>query len=206
MEGPTPSSAVFYGALSVHLGAFLLLRAGPLLDASPALAVAVLAIGLATALYGFFAASVQTDIKSALTFASLGQVGLIVAEIGVGWRYIPLAHMLGHACLRTLQFIRAPTLLQDYRQLENAIGGRLERRPALWVRLAPPRLQVVLYRWAIARGHLDALLTALVVKPFLTLFGWFDRLERRAAAALNGRAPAPPSGKERDPPRPHGAE
>src|SRR5690606_17662559 len=26
MEGPTPSSAIFYGALSVHLGAFLLLR------------------------------------------------------------------------------------------------------------------------------------------------------------------------------------
>src|SRR5262249_43090286 len=26
MEGPTPSSAVFYGALSVHLGVFLLLR------------------------------------------------------------------------------------------------------------------------------------------------------------------------------------
>ena len=32
MEGPTPSSAVFYGALSVHLGAFLLLRVSPLLD------------------------------------------------------------------------------------------------------------------------------------------------------------------------------
>ena len=43
MEGPTPSSAVFYGALSVHLGAFLLLRASPLLDASPALAGAVVA-------------------------------------------------------------------------------------------------------------------------------------------------------------------
>jgi NADH-quinone oxidoreductase subunit L len=26
MEGPTPSSAIFYGSLSVHLGAFLLLR------------------------------------------------------------------------------------------------------------------------------------------------------------------------------------
>ena len=35
MEGPTPSSAVFYGALSVHLGAFLLLRISPILDASP---------------------------------------------------------------------------------------------------------------------------------------------------------------------------
>jgi hypothetical protein len=36
MEGPTPSSAVFSGSLSVHLGAYLLLRAGPLLDARPA--------------------------------------------------------------------------------------------------------------------------------------------------------------------------
>ena len=32
MEGPTPSSAVFYGALSVHLGAFLLLRCSPLMQ------------------------------------------------------------------------------------------------------------------------------------------------------------------------------
>ena len=37
MEGPTPSSAVFYGALSVHLGAFLLLRVSPLLERSPLL-------------------------------------------------------------------------------------------------------------------------------------------------------------------------
>ncbi|MBK7085331.1 MAG: hypothetical protein IPH53_11965 [Flavobacteriales bacterium] len=29
MEGPTPSSAVFYGAISVHAGAFLLLRVQP---------------------------------------------------------------------------------------------------------------------------------------------------------------------------------
>ncbi|MBC8342096.1 MAG: hypothetical protein H8E63_10600, partial [Proteobacteria bacterium] len=30
MEGPTPSSALFYGAISVHLGPYLLLRAAPL--------------------------------------------------------------------------------------------------------------------------------------------------------------------------------
>jgi NADH:ubiquinone oxidoreductase subunit 5 (subunit L)/multisubunit Na+/H+ antiporter MnhA subunit len=29
MEGPTPSSAIFYGSLSVHIGAFLLLRTFP---------------------------------------------------------------------------------------------------------------------------------------------------------------------------------
>src|SRR5262249_17822452 len=53
MEGPTPSSAVFYGALSVHLGAFLLLRVGPLLETSVALSAAVVVLGLVTALYAY---------------------------------------------------------------------------------------------------------------------------------------------------------
>src|SRR5690606_18434876 len=86
MEGPTPSSAIFYGALSVHLGAFLLLRVSPLLDASVPLSVAVFALGLITALYANLTARVQTDVKSALAFASLTQVGIIVAEIGLGLR------------------------------------------------------------------------------------------------------------------------
>src|SRR5262249_10947520 len=127
MEGPTPSSAVFYGALSVHLGAYLLLRAGPILDASPWLSAVVVALGLATALYAYLAGSVQTDIKSALAFASLVQVGLVVAETGLGFRYVALVHLLGNACLRTLQFIRAPTLLHDYHLLENALGEPLPR-------------------------------------------------------------------------------
>src|SRR4029450_7284822 len=35
MEGPTPSSAVYYGSLSIHAGCFLLLRAAPLLEVTP---------------------------------------------------------------------------------------------------------------------------------------------------------------------------
>ena len=63
----------------------------------------------------------------ALAFASLLQVGIIVAEIGLGFRYLALVHMLGHACLRTLQFLRAPSLLLDYRMLEDAVGQHLPR-------------------------------------------------------------------------------
>ncbi|MBY0233160.1 MAG: hypothetical protein K2W96_28075, partial [Gemmataceae bacterium] len=136
MEGPTPSSAVFYGALSVHLGAYLLLRVEPLLECSPALEALVVAVGLTTSAFAYLAGSVQTDIKSALSFASLSQVGLIVAEVGLGFRYLALVHLLGHACLRTLQFLRAPTLLQDYHTIENAIGDRLPRKPTPWARLS----------------------------------------------------------------------
>jgi NAD(P)H-quinone oxidoreductase subunit 5 len=186
MEGPTPSSAIYYGALSVHLGAFLLLRASPILDASFALSVIVVVLGLVTALYAYVAGRVQTDIKSALSFASLAQVGLIVAEIGLGLRYVPLIHLLGNACLRTLQFIRAPTLLHDYHQLENAIGEHLPRVAGL-ERYAPGRLRVWLYRFFLERGYLDSVLNEYVVAPFVRLFRACDALERRWTDLLAGR-------------------
>jgi NAD(P)H-quinone oxidoreductase subunit 5 len=192
MEGPTPSSAVFYGALSVHLGAFLLLRAGTLLDASMTLAACVFGLGLATAIYAYLVASVQTDIKSALSFASLSQVGLIVAEIGLGFRYLALIHLLGHACLRTLQFLRAPTLLHDYHRLENAIGERLPRTANPWDRLTDRRLLTWLYRFALERGYLDLLLMRFVERPFRGFFLACDRLERRCARWLAGSAGAIP--------------
>ena len=182
MEGPTPSSAVFYGALSVHLGAYLLLRASPLLDNSTALSVAVVILGLATAIFASIAGRVQTDIKSVLSFASLAQVGLIVAEIGLGWRYIPLAHLLGHACLRTLQFVRAPTILRDRQVLENALGARLVPTARGSARGFTARL----YRFGLERGYLDVILDQWVVGPFVRFFRSLDRLERRATAVIAG--------------------
>ena len=89
------------------------------------LSAAVVALGLTTALFAYLVGSVQTDIKSTLSFAALSQVGLIFAEIGLGWYYLALVHLLGNACLRTLQFLRAPTLLHDYHLLENALGEHL---------------------------------------------------------------------------------
>ena len=197
MEGPTPSSAIFYGALSVHLGAFLLLRVSPILELSPWLSGAVIVLGLTTAAMGALIARVQTDIKSALSFAALTQVGLIVAEIGLGLRYIALIHILGHACLRTLQFLRASSLLQDYRMLENAIGARLPAGSNLQFGAAaghalPSAMGIWLYRLAMERGFFDALLTENVVRPVLRGFNLCDRLERRWTSLLSGAQPPAP--------------
>jgi NAD(P)H-quinone oxidoreductase subunit 5 len=194
MEGPTPSSAVFYGALSVHLGAFLLLRASPLLAASLWLSAAVVALGLATALFAYLAGSVQTDIKSTLSLAALSQVGLIFAEIGLGWYYLALVHLLGHACLRTLQLLRAPTLLHDYHLLERALGSHLPQARWPWDRLPRQRFRSWLYRFALERGYLDALLAA-VVAPFLRLLRGCDRLEQRWTDFLSGRKGEPGADK-----------
>ncbi len=186
MEGPTPSSAVFYGALSVHLGAFLLLRISPMLVMSPLLCALVIGLGLSTAIFSAIVGRAQTDIKSAICFASLTQVGIIVAEIGFGFRFLPLMHILGNGCLRTLQFVRAPTLLQDYRQLENAIGDRLPRLAGFWDNLLPPSARVWMYRFAIERGYLDSMMDDYIVAPFVAVFRWCDRMERHWTDYLSG--------------------
>jgi NAD(P)H-quinone oxidoreductase subunit 5 len=161
----------------------LLLRVSPILETSMLLSGIVVAAGLLTALHAYLVGSVQTDIKSALSYASLVQVGLIVAEIGLGFRYIALVHLLGHACLRTLQFLRAPTLLHDYHLLENAIGDHLSP-----VAGAPGSSSGRVYRYALERGYLDAWWSAYFIDPFVRLFRWCDRMERRWTDWLAGRA------------------
>lgn len=186
MEGPTPSSAVFYGALSVHLGTYLLLRVSPILEVSVALSVAVVVLGLVSAVFGALVSRVQTDVKNALAFASLTQVGIITVEIGCGLRYIALIHMIGHACLRTLQLLRAPSVLRDFHALEDAVGEHLQSGPSVWERTLSPQRRSWLYRFALERGYLDGFLNEYVVRPFVAVFRWCDRQERRWTSFLAG--------------------
>jgi NADH-quinone oxidoreductase subunit L len=186
MEGPTPSSAVFYGALSVHLGAYLLLRVSPIIQLSMTLTVMVITLGFLTAVFAAFASRVQTDIKSSLAFASVTQVGIIVAEIGFGFYYLALAHIVGHACLRTLQLLRAPTLLRDYSALENAIGAHLSQGESQ-LSFVPVSIKRFAYRFALERGGFDAIIERWLVFPLSTLFRAFDSYERRWTDFLSGR-------------------
>lgn len=186
MEGPTPSSAIFYGSISVHLGPYLLLRAAPILEASPIATGAVIVIGALTAAHGTFVGRAQTDIKSALGYATMTQVGLIFVEIGFGFRYLALFHILGHAAIRTLQILRSPSLLHDHHKLNQSMGTQSPPTGVHLERLVPKSAQPWLYRFALERGYLDALLKRYVVGGFLKAMrlldsvdsGWTRSLER----------------------------
>ena len=138
------------------------------------------------------------SLKRMYSGTNVTQVGIIVAEIGLGFRYIALVHLLGHACLRTLQFMRAPTLMHDYQLLENALGAHRPRPRGLWGRLLPEQGRAWVYRLALERGYLDAILSIYVAGPFVRLFGWFDAMERRGTDVLAGR-----SSRESDGVKPH---
>jgi len=176
MEGPTPSSAICYGAISVSLGPYLLLRTGPVWSQAPAVPVLIAVVGGLTALHATLVGRAQTDVKTSLAYASATQVGLVFVEIGLGWHALALAHLLGHAALRGAQVLRSPSLLHDHHHLEQALGGPVPRTGAFWERVVPRPARLWLYRFALERGYLDAVVVDRVA-------GGFARLVRRFAAA-----------------------
>jgi NADH:ubiquinone oxidoreductase subunit 5 (subunit L)/multisubunit Na+/H+ antiporter MnhA subunit len=133
LDGPTPSSAVFYGALMVHAGVYLVIRLEPLLQQVPVLMMTLVLLGGATALYGFLASLVQTDVKSALMFATIGQTGLMFLACGLGWFTFAAWHLAAHASWRAYQFLSAPALmhLTDSRP-SRPVPGWLQRRKWLY--------------------------------------------------------------------------
>jgi NAD(P)H-quinone oxidoreductase subunit 5 len=178
MEGPTPSSAVYYGSLSIHAGCFLLLRAAPLLEQAPAARVLAFGLGAATALFAGTTARVQSDVKSSLAYASLTQVGIIVAEIAVGWYTLAFIHMAGHACFRLLQFLSAPNVLHDLHGLEEAIGDRGSANRARFRLVPSDRARRRLFLIALERGFLDSILDRVVVEPFVRLARLVTRFDQ----------------------------
>lgn len=184
MEGPTPSSAIFYGAISIHAGAFLLLRIQPFLARSPLASTLVILTGLLTAIHGTIVGRACADAKTSVAYASLTQVGVIFVEIGAGWTTLAVAHTLGHATVRTLQFLRTPSMLHDYHEMHSAAGGQLAPTGKHLEELFPQRVQIWLYRWALDRGHLDTILDRFVVDPLMRLSHVFSKVDSLALGPL----------------------
>jgi formate hydrogenlyase subunit 3/multisubunit Na+/H+ antiporter MnhD subunit len=112
-EGPTPSSAGFYGAVMIHAGVYLILMLQPLLERAPVVMFIVAAVGFLTAVYGFFVGLTQTDVKSSLFFATTGQLGLMFLECGLGWWELARWHLCAHAVVRGYQVLTAPSLMHN---------------------------------------------------------------------------------------------
>lgn len=112
LEGPTPSSAIFYGSLMIHAGVYLLLRLEPVLTRTPLVMAALAAVGLLTALYGWLVGRVQGDVKSRLMFATTAHVGLMVLACGLGWFTLAAWYLALHASWRAFQFLLAPSWLE----------------------------------------------------------------------------------------------
>ena len=109
MEGPTPSSAIFYGSLSVHLGVFLMIRTSELWNDQLLIRILIGLMGLTTSFVSSGIARVQSSIKAQIAYASISQIGLIFIELAMGFQLMALIHFAGNAFLRTYQLLVSPS-------------------------------------------------------------------------------------------------
>jgi NADH:ubiquinone oxidoreductase subunit 5 (subunit L)/multisubunit Na+/H+ antiporter MnhA subunit len=111
MEGPTTSSAIFYGSLSAHIGVFLLMRTFPYWETILSIKILVITIGLITAVVASSIASVQSSVKTQIAYGSIAQIGIMFVELAMGWHTLVLIHFTGNAFLRTYQLLVSPSVL-----------------------------------------------------------------------------------------------
>lgn len=173
MEGPTPSSAIFYGALSVHLGVFLLLRTTPIWTYHYFTRFIVLAIGLSTVFVASIAEKTQSNIKGQIAYASIIQVGWMFVELAFGLETLVLIHFAGNAFLRCYQLLVSPSIVAHLLRVEGAADtdfyiktrSRFEFLPASIRETLPEVLQNTLYVFSLQEGNLEILIRAWLWEP-----------------------------------------
>jgi len=174
LEGPTPSSAIFYGAIMVHAGVWLVIRLAPVLLHLPDTLRWLIGIGFLTALYGWFVGLVQTDVKSALIFATITQVGLMFLECGLGWFTLATWHLGLHALWRTWQFLMASSYMQLIGTGQMlSVPSYLIHRQGLWTA-------------ALQRFWLDSLGLGLLARPLLNVGHDLQIFDDRVLARIVG--------------------
>jgi multicomponent Na+:H+ antiporter subunit A len=84
MAAPTPVSAYLHSAAMVAAGVLVLSRLHPVLEHSPALLDALLAVGLASMALGGALALAANGLKRVLAYSTVAQYGYVVVMLGVG--------------------------------------------------------------------------------------------------------------------------
>lgn len=172
LEGPTSSSAIFYGSLSVHIGVFLLLRTHPFWEDMLWAKVLIIVVGALTAITATVIARVQPTVKTQIAYSSAAQIGLMFIEIALGFHWLVLLHFAGNAFLRTYQLLVSPSVL-------NYLVHHQIFHYTAPVHKAASRWNATLYILGIKEWNLDTLLFRYGWKPFKVLGSVFGFLQNR---------------------------
>jgi NADH-quinone oxidoreductase subunit L len=111
MEGPTPSSAIFYSSLAVHLGLLFLLRTYNFWIEVPYMQTLVIVSGATSFILGTITSRIQPSIKGQIAYAVVAQLGIMVIEVALGWHILVLVHFASHAMLRSYQLLISPSVV-----------------------------------------------------------------------------------------------
>ena len=136
-QAPAPAAALLHSAGAALCGVYLLARAYALFHASPrALALLAIAGGL-TAVLGVLWALFQENLKRAIAYTTMSELGLMVLALGIGAYGAGIFEVFAHAWPKALLFLAAGVIIRELRTERLAEMGGLWRRMPLtgWVML-----------------------------------------------------------------------
>lgn len=114
LNSPTPVSALMHAGL-VNGGGYLLVRFAPLYATHSMLLHGLFVAGLITAVVGTFWKLLQTDIKRMLACSTMGQMGFMLMQCGMGLFAPAISHLCWHGLFKAYLFLNAGSVLQEKR-------------------------------------------------------------------------------------------
>jgi NAD(P)H-quinone oxidoreductase subunit 5 len=106
LNSPTPVSAIMHAGL-VNGGGFLLVRFAPLLSEHTFLLNIIFSIGVISAVLGTLWKLVQSNIKRMLACSTMGQMGFMMMQCGLGLFPAAIAHLIWHGLFKAFLFLSA---------------------------------------------------------------------------------------------------
>lgn len=128
MEAPTPVSALIHAATMVNAGIYLLARFYPAFEPVPGWTMAVLIVGLLSALMAALMALVANDLKRVLAYSTISQLGYMVYAIGVSGVFASQFHLLSHSIFKALLFLGAGAVIHTVNTRDMREMGGLGRQ------------------------------------------------------------------------------
>ena len=106
LNSPTPVSAIMHAGL-VNGGGFLLVRFAPMLCEHTLLLNLIFVVGVISAVIGTLWKLVQSDVKRMLACSTMGQMGFMMVQCGLGLFPAAIAHLIYHGLFKAFLFLSA---------------------------------------------------------------------------------------------------
>ncbi|TAL59904.1 MAG: hypothetical protein EPN84_10390 [Legionella sp.] len=174
MEGPTPSSAIFYGGIATHLPMYIFLNIS---RNHPAHSPLFTILTISFIFIGSFITSCMskqaTDAKNAIAYASITQLGLVYIEILLGFYTLALVHGIVNGVYRSFEFLKSPSLIYQRHIIEKRRNS--QRKYYFLEKLIPQKILNHLYPLAYHEFYLPRMLNH-IIELFLGLHNSRSRL------------------------------
>lgn len=115
MDAPTPVSALMHAGI-VNAGGFLINRLAPIYGMSSTTLHIAFIIGLLTTLVGTIIMLTRSDVKTKLGFSTMGQMGFMIMECGLGAFALAIFHLIAHGIFKATLFLNAGNIVHKVRK------------------------------------------------------------------------------------------